>query len=498
MALLDQYGRPTTSRHYAHAADRSRFRGPDFSFQDRSIEELIPSYDRKTLVSVSKRLFQNMGAPMRSAILQKAEYSVGTAWLPTYGGTDQEAGEDVMSWMANVFYPLADVRGGAHNWHNLLEQSSIAMDRDGEAFVLLTTSKDGNFPRVQQIPSYMVSSDSCDNSPSSETGKNGGKYRGLKLNDGVVYNEQGAAVAYRVEYSKGRKDAEYISARSMIHVLDLTYQDQGRGLPAFSHCLDDLKSMLQSTEYELIRQQVISSILLVENNETGGPDIDDPAFDLSVDSNGEGVASEQVGPGYRYFKSESGSGLSVVKHENPGPVWESFQDRLTRSAVSGVWAYGLIWKAAGQGTAERVDVVRARKFVEKRQKQLKHLATRIVSYAAAFAAEKGRVPMLGNLLKIGFTVPPRLTIDDGRELKGLIEGKRAGIVSDETIQGFQGNTPIDHYRTVARLAAQKELARQEAESEFGVKIDPREMGLVTPNEPAPTDEENEQESEDDS
>ena len=80
MAILNEFGQPFT---FAHAADRSNRRGPQYQTRCDDIDRLIPSGDRRTLASLSNRLFMNMGVP-KACVLQKADYAVGEAWLPSY------------------------------------------------------------------------------------------------------------------------------------------------------------------------------------------------------------------------------------------------------------------------------------------------------------------------------------------------------------------------------------------------------------------------------
>jgi len=478
MAVVDQFGRPVTiARTFAHAADQNRSRGPQFYDRNASIEELIPRHDRNALVGLSKRLFTNMGAPMRAAIAQKADYSVGSAWIPIYGGKDKEVGDEVCSWLKNVWFPMCDVRGGGHDWHRLLKLTSTGLDREGEVFVMLTTDRSGEFPRLQQVPSYLVRS--AFNGPVKM-----GPYKGLRIHDGVIYNAQNAAVAYRV-YSD-QTNFKDISARDLIHDFDPTYQEQGRGLPAFTHALDDMKMMLQSTEYERIKQQVISSILLVEKNELGGPDYTDPAVAISTNaSDGTGIAQETYGPAVHYFKSNSDNGLEAITHNSPGDVWESFHDRMIRSALAPLWSYSLVWKAQGQGTAERSEVLKARRFVAARIKSLKYIARRASTYAVGVAVAAGRIPQPGNMRAFDFTEPPRLTVDDGREAKAMTESHAAGHINETEIQGHKGKAVEDHYRERAVEEARKQIIRQEVETEYGVEIGPEAMGNSSKIEPQP-------------
>lgn len=464
------------SQRFAHGADRSHYRGAQFPTQNLDIDKLIPAGDRKTLVSNSRRMFTNMGVP-KTAIIQRADYSVGCAWMPTYGGSDS-AGQEARGWLQNVWFPLCNVKGGMFDWWKTLNLISISADRDGDLFILLTRNDDG-FPQVQIIPGHAVASKAGVDRVEK------GPYVNARINDGVIYNRRNQAIAYRVNSGEpGDESFEDISARSLIHIFDPLYAEGGRGLPAFTHAIESLKHMLQASEYEQAKQLMISSIGLIEHNEQGGPDLSDPTFNISMDtSTSEGIATESYSGGQvRYFKANSGANLSTITSDSPGDAFESFHDRLTRAAVAGVpWSYSLAWKSAGQGTAERVEVEIARRAVTQRQRLLLYAAKRMTTYAVGAAPS---LAMPGNMLSWGFTMPPRLTVDDGREAKALTESHRAGHTNETEIQGAKGRTLEIHYAERAEEAALKQLAKQAAEEKFNVVIDSREMGLLTPNEPA--------------
>lgn len=481
MAILDQWGRPVA---FAHAATRSTRRGPIYTTRNESIEDLIPERDRHTLVSLSRRLFTNMGVP-RAAILQKADYSVGTAWLPKYLGPDRDAGMQAEQWLADNWLPVCDVRGGLHDWHCLLNLVSIGMDRDGDAFVMITYEEiDGvEYPRLQHLPQHLVQTKLNEDTVES------GKYAGRLIRNGIIYDKRRRPLAYRV--STGPKDYDFteIPARAVIHLYDPTYQEQGRGLPAFTHALEDLRHCLRSTEDERVRQGMLSSLGLIEYNELGGPDLGDPKHELSKNEiTAEGLAiTEYLGGQIRYFEANSGSRIEQIKHESPGEIWESFHDRMIRAAVAGVkWSYSLSWKPAGQGTAERSEIEKARRSVLARQNVLWHLAMRATTFAVSKAVQNGDIPQLQKPMAWTFSMPPRLTVDDGRELKSQLDAWRAGAINMTEIAEARGDTVETHYAARAREIAMRELARQAAEQEFGVTIDPREMAMLTPNEQSTT------------
>jgi hypothetical protein len=483
--ILNEFGQPY-QREFAHGANRSRLRGHQYEDRHGDIDRLIPTHDRRKLAALSSRLYTNMGVP-RDAIKQRADYSIGDAWLPKYvGTTDMEDGKRIAKFLHKVWFPSCEVRGGIHDWHKLLELTSIAIDRDGDAFWLLIKGKDG-FPRIQQIPGHRVHSDSNTHRVTS------GPFKGYRIKDGIICYSSGRPAAYRVLTGENSSDYltfEDIPADSIIHFYDPSYQDQGRGLPAFTHALEDLKSCLASTEDERLRQQIISRLHLTIYNESGGPDLDDPAFAI-VDQGGNvpDLTVKKMSGGIEYMTAGTGEKIEQIKHESPGDVWESFQDRMIRSSVASVWVYALCWKPTGQGTAERAEVLKARRLVTKRQRQLRYGARRAIAWAYACFQEAGRLPLLDEPFAWEFSTPPRLSVDDGRESKMELQEWLTGSRNKSELLEARGLTEeeFDMQRAWS-VANRKIIARKVAEeatkaSGFDIVIDDREMVLLTPNEP---------------
>lgn len=470
MSIVDQYGQPyRAAQRFAHAADRSRGGGPVFSNVVDDIAKLIPRHDRGTILSLSRRLYTNFGV-LKAAVDQKANYSVGHAWQPCFRSPDAERGKLAMEWVQDRFYPICDIRGSVFYWQQVLTLVSQALDRDGECYILLTESEQGD-PRVQMIPAHRVGQ--------REDGAKGlvekGLYRGAKIRDGVIMNKVGRPIAYRVlgEERDGSRDQD-ISARDLVHVFDPDFVEQERGLPAFTHALKDFVHCLQSTEYERIAQMMVSSLGLIEYNELGGPNPDDPAFTLNQDTSDatKGITTQYYDGGQtRYFKANSGAKLEPVVHARPGDLWERFHDRMIRMGLAGVqWPMALIWKSSGQGTAERSEVVRARRSIEQRQATLRRAAQRVVSYAVGKAIDRGELEPFTRFWDIDFTLPPRLTVDDGRENSAMLDQIEAGALTMAEYQGYKGRTEEAHWREYWTGMAIKEKARQEVEAKTGVPL----------------------------
>lgn len=484
-SILDQYGQPT---RFVHAADRSPRRGPQFAVRNDDIDRLIPSHDRKTIASLSNRLFMNMGVP-RACILQKADYSVGEAWLPKYTGPEAEEGAAVAKFMHDVWLPQCDIRGGVFDWWKLLELSSVAIDRDGDVFWIMVRGADG-FPRIELVPSHR-----CYSKMGQKTIE-AGPFEGFRINDGVVYFRGGRPAAYQFNVGRdGDEQMQVVPASDVIHLYDPSHAEQGRGLPAFTHALESLKMSLLSTEDERVRQQLVSRLHLTIFNDTGAPDLDDPATALSsTTTNAPAEFSTKFFPGgIQYLPADGNQRIEQMEHGNPGPIWESFQDRIARDAIIPVWSYN-VWKGTGQGTEARGEVVKCRRFVTKRQGVLWYAAKRAFSWAYSVFASNGRVRVLSRPTAWAFSYPPRLSVDDGRESKmeldELVTGSRNLNEVLEARGKYEDEFLMERAWSVAKRKAIAAKVAQEASSKYGVpvQIEDREMFMQTANEPAETDE----------
>jgi capsid protein len=474
--IVDRWGQ---SYKAAQGAVRNTPARPWQPVEMKDIGQLVPHYDRKTLVSYSRRLYLNEGI-LLGAIQQKAMYSVGRSWQAQSKSKDREFAQSAEELLNEEWYKICDVRGGQNTFQTDLYSVSCAIDRDGEAFILLTKT-DLDYPRIQLIPCHRIATPN-----GMQDGKlENGAYRGKTLTDGIIY-ANGAPMAYCFNDEKGDL-IQYIAAADMIHIFDPSWQEQGRGLPAFTHALNDLRDSLQSHEWERYAQLMLSSIALIETNETGLPDIDDNANIIGGDSCGteRGIISETYhGGSVRYFAAKSGGKLDTIKNDRPGDMWESFQNRIYRKALTGVnWPYSMVWHATGQGTAERADLGRAQRAVEDRQDLLEYAARRIVGYVVAKFINLGRLQAAGNWWKWKFTYPKKITIDDGRVSKELIEMWKGGFLNPQDILGSLGKSPDEHLdERIAYLVQQKLKQKAINESQLGIIIEDREMAMLTPNE----------------
>lgn len=447
MALVDQWGYPIDSR-LINATSQTTGR-PYLPTRTESINRSVNLQDWRTLLSLSRRLWANNGI-VKGATAQKAMHSVGRAWNPIFRGADQEWGKVATEWLL-LWYGTSNVRGEVFDFKTSLYLQSIAIDRDGDQGVLLTTSEDGLWPMLQTIPAHRIGQ-----RDSAQTVVQDGYYKGLRISHGVITNPVGRAVAYRVLADEEGDDRD-ISARDLILTFDPEWADQLRGLPLFSHALNDLRDADQSQYWEQLNQMASSSRTLIETNEAGTADVNDPGLMLSgqIGSDGitnEGLAIERLEGGtVTYFKAGTGSKLEQFVNMRPGADWDQFQDRLARKALLGVgWPYSLCWKPDGQnGTQERAEIEKARTTILDRQELLRPVAQRVIGYAVSKAIKSGILPEYrgtdeGGFLKWDFTLPPKFSIDLGRDSAARREDYKLGFKNLAEVIAEQGQVLDQH------------------------------------------------------
>lgn len=463
MAIVDQYGRDINST-YIKGAKSYGYNLPWQKMYMKDLEELVPPRDWKTLVSASRTLYANNGV-VKGAIDAKAQYAIGNSWIPVFKGTDKKWGKQAQDWLLN-WYEICSTTGNI-DFQTLLYLNSVSMDRDGDIGIILTTNPN-NYPLLQAVPSHRIGN------AGDEKIVEYGTYKGLEIVNGVIRNKQGRAVAYRVLTKDSYKD---VSAQTMSLLFDPSAFDQYRGLPIFSHAVSEFRQMGLSTEFELWGLLLASSIALIEHNEEGGPD-DDPSMlygsTNSTTGRPEGIGQQVMDGGMvRYFTSGSNSKLEQLNHDRPGPVWESFQDRLTRIALAGVnWPMSLTVEAVSNGTANRVEMQRAENSVSDRQSLLKPFARKAVTFAVSKAMENGDIPFNKEFWKWTFTTPKKLSIDIGRDRNARLKDYESGVLNLTQIVGEEGADLESHLYERAYEDALAIQIRQQVFAQFGLQNTP--------------------------
>lgn len=483
MPILDQYGNPISSgsSKFANSAVRGDRSAPAEPIFLDDFDKLIPEQDRKTLLSGSRKMFQNYG-PTRGAIIQKADNVIGRAWDPVFSGGDKEWGKLAADWLRNTWYGMCDVRGPDFDFKTLLWLDSVAVDRDGDVLVIFEEGADG-WPLTRRVGANRIGQRVIGNYILSE-----GPYKGRRINHGVIFGDYNRPIAFRVLGDLPADDVD-IPANNCIRIMDPMWHDQSRGEPGFSNALKFIRSSLLSHEWEQMAQLMVSSIGLVEYNESGGPDYDDPSISVTTASEEDPrppTIETLAGGTVRYVRANSGGKIEQLKHERPNDMWDRFQDRVIRIAMAGVnWPYELVWKANEvNGVLVRNIQERARLSVEDRQDTLRGPARRQLIRAVAKAIKEGILPAPKNRddwWRWDFSMPRKFSIDPGREAAQRREDYKMGLKNRTQIATEEGWN-VDEMDDQRITEVVNREAKIKAAEEAHGPIDRRLIYMLTPNE----------------
>jgi len=328
--IVDQYGHLIDSYRFRRPSRHANLGGGDRPSESRNLRDLhkiVTKYDRQTLSSASRTLYLNSPL-MVGALNQIGIYAVGNAWHPVYKGSDKEGSDAIKNWLKDEWYPICNIAGDIADFTSDLYVDSISMDRDGEVFEYFTASPSG-YPQIQQIPSHRI-----DSGGMADGILTSGAYKGYDLYDGIVYfPNTSIPVAYCLCDIEGRFK-QYIEKRFILHVFDRYWPEQRRGLPLFYPSLNNLRDIMQSEEWERMNLLSMSSLNYTVENESGGPDMDEPTYQPATEC---GQLAVQFLQGGRIMYAKAGAGEKITQHQNfrPGNPWHEFYDMQARQCLVG-------------------------------------------------------------------------------------------------------------------------------------------------------------------
>ena len=285
---------------------------------------------RKQLVTIGRFLYANF-APIRAAVNEAADYA-SQGFVPQFCGKDKAWGGEAEEWLYE-HDKIADIRGNPYSMQVFRRNLALASMRDGDMATLLV-GEDGEYPLIQPIGCHRVTSDA------SHERVVGGEFDGAFICDGVITNDYGRAIGYRLDEPSAPGGFRDISARNMILSYRPDFTDQVRGFSAIGVAAFDSQDIQEARGYNLLAQKVAASIALIEENETGEADaakaiVSGGASD--TDGNKSSISAEQHEGGMiRYFKAGTNSKLTSFSYDRPGANSQEFESRILRAALAGM------------------------------------------------------------------------------------------------------------------------------------------------------------------
>ena len=493
------YGNPSSAaQKYSRASHPGGGSRPYLQVRVNDIQALITSYDRKTLLSVSRNLSENYG-PFKSLCKLMKNLVVGTAFQPSSDSTDAEFRAEAERVIRDQFLAYGAYAGGGRTVMSMIAEIPDILMRDGEVFILLTEFETG-FPAIQIIPAHRIGSRAW----KDDTIIKDGPYKSKRCIDGIVISDTGRTIGYNFLDDDPLLD-RVIPVESMIHEFSNDYPEGLRGLPMLSHGLNACRDVMTSGEWEQINLLFRSSVMAIENSADGIATGTHPGnyFDESSGASDSSTAepaceqrttAERVNSPARIlnFKAGSGQKIELLKHDNPGPIYESFCNRLFAEVCAGIpipisMVPGGNSGSKGGGTAERRDIEIMRRTILMMQAKITPSVKRIFGYATAKLMKNGAIPQSPDWWKWSFSRPSTFSIDQGRDLQALLDLHARGVIDDGHILqtlGFEGDEE-DYWTMKFTRAAEKELIFQKIQKDFNVTLDARIKGVLNPNEPSP-------------
>src|SRR5678816_633234 len=301
---------------------------------DTDVHKNVSHFGRRTLMTLGRWVYANIPI-VKGALHEKAEYA-SSHYLAQYTGATKAWG-DLAEEFLYEHGKSCDIAGAPYNFRTYRRNLIIAVHRDGDCGTLLTRREDG-YPQLQSIPAHRIASRPY------ELTVTGGVYDGAAIIDGVIVNDHGAPLAYRIITGDPFDFDTYtdISARDMFLTFVPTFAGQLRGFSTLGAGMNRWQDAFAWQEAELISQVANAGIILSEDNEEGEPA---PGSDYLVDASGgvaqpgtpTGLQYEKFDKGMiRYFKSKSGSGLKAHVADRPTANQASFVADVIRGNFAGL------------------------------------------------------------------------------------------------------------------------------------------------------------------
>lgn len=456
------YGRGRAANPYPGSVVNDQYPArPELSLDQK---DMLRKMEHKQLLNSARHIY-NAYPMVSGAINDIANHAVGQSWQPQYKGKFDEWGDKSERWLAE-YSKICDVRGNPYTLTVDTYVGVVTLCRDGEYFLYLTSNQAG-YPLIQLIESHRIGSRWA----TMDGRIPDGPFAGLTQRNGIAYNEYSRAVGYHFLADMPEND-RWISADRMIHVFDPKWFSQGRGISPLVYGILDWLDVHGWRNNEKAAQMIISSIALLEKNETGGPDTLQARMKKAaggvVESEKPKQLVESFTAGMTRFLKINGSNIEALESNRPSRNQADFEERVLRGCFRALgWTYEQAYNSRGQGGANvRRDVAQNQKSVEHMQEIVKMPWTRTIVYALAAANALGilidedgnDIGLVTDWYKWRPQLPQKMTVDHGRDRRVDIEEIRAGartMIQDIRDRGGDESKHLEEQVKFYRLKREK-------------------------------------------
>lgn len=417
--FYDANGRLMQTR-ISRAARSSRQREAIGAF-DRDTANLYSGTDRRTLMSFGRMMYDSN--PIVRAIVDEQSELIASEITAQYDGSDVEWGKAAERWMAE-HDNICDVRGELFTMQSLYRLWSSHVIRDGDVGVILTKGA-GGYPLFQTIPAHRIRGDGAVVAPSP--------WAGYRLIDGVIVNEAGRPLAYRV-YEDGRETFTDISAVDMKLRFRPIYADQIRGLSALGASLINFSDVEETRRFEMIAQKLAASIVVAVTDETGVAPSSGDDLSMPVNENQDFEFQKMEGGEIYHFRSGTNGKIEALRADRPTDNQQSFVNSVLRQACASMgWSIDYFLDPTKVGGAPmRVVVERInRKLRGMRREFLFPLARTLDVWRLSVAVKIGLLPPTEDMFAWRYQGAADLTADARYAIDVAEKRLNMGLISHQ-------------------------------------------------------------------
>ena len=399
--------------------------------------KVVSGYDRIDQIYFARGLFASM-PDLGGALISKASWCVNSGFAPVYNGADKAWGEKAEKWLTEKFYPVCNVLGSNYDFRTTLHLSCLGIDIDGSSGMILTSTAKG-FPQVQLIPSHRIGN------RGNEKVVAEGKFAGYEIIDGVIINDSGRPIGYRILGDRKEDDID-ISTQNMQLLFEPEWSDQLNGISRVARSITDWMDSQDVDEFTKRSVKIAASIGLLHTTEDGVPDTGANTFGIEEDAttdsdSGNDLQMEYINGGEIYYlKGNAGEDIKVLQDTRPSPNTEAFMGRVQRRALYACgWPVELLDPSKLNGGAVRLIQDLARKSISARQLTLERRARLIVNYAITKAMQGGMLDQNNNeWYTWNFTKGSQIQVDLGNEEAAQREAYKLGTTTLSDIASKHG------------------------------------------------------------
>lgn len=443
-----------------------------FPMADKDSSALFGRWDRIKLMTVGRYMYAR--DPIIQGSVDQVSRLTTAIVTPQFDGEDIKWGQTAEDWLYENDRWI-DVRGWPYTMNDQDRLIIHHIIQDGDIGELLTEDENGN-PKTQLIPAHRIGMRS-----SVYGGRErvvGGKFDGALIVDGVILGDSFDVLGYRVLGDKKEDDRDFSVNDMRLHFIP-KYADQFRGFSHLATAAIGIQDVHESRRLELLAQKLLASTVIVEQNETGGPD---PGHANIVVPGNEGSAtSESTAPVYgkeinggetKYFRSGSQSKLEVLTGDRPTVNQREFSAELVRQAIHGIgWSVDYALDPTKAGGAQMRIVVEncnrtldfLRKVTEKRRKW-------VDGWRIAKAIKSGWIAASNDWWRWEYQFAARLTADKKYDSEVDINEMVSGVGTQSGACARRGFWWEDVNKQKERELRDKLTRAKSIASEFGLSI----------------------------